>query len=299
MKGEKKPIIYFIFIVIEIFCMILFTITFIQRIHFSFICFFSFFIIYWVFFKDFINLDSYNCNMVKPSYIKETYDKVNDIHRDNFYGGRKRKESKNLLMGTFLGISISIFAGAILAIISNSVDVKIYSIILENNQTLNLSQPEIALNTIKQAGVYLNYIYLAAIALLSFLISYLLFTLHIMNNVSLLESRHIIKYKILKENYSTFELANKFKEDLEKEIKLRIKKNKWWRLKLINENDKFKIMIYHKIKRWISEKVNFVLIDDDFISIIYSSSMHGEGIAKICYDYVLYLERKKIIERKR
>ena len=157
----------------------------------------------------------------------------------------------------------------------------------------------IALNTIKQAGVYLNYIYLAAIALLSFLISYLLFTLHIMNNVSLLESRHIIKYKILKENYSTFELANKFKEDLEKEIKLRIKKNKWWRLKLINENDKFKIMIYHKIKRWISEKVNFVLIDDDFISIIYSSSMHGEGIAKICYDYVLYLERKKIIERKR
>lgn len=236
--------------------------------------------------------------MKNLEYIPEIYDKIDELHGDNFYSGKKRKETSNLLIGTILGICLSIFAGSLLSLISNFADINRISLILANNQSLNLSSSDIAMKTIELASFQLNKFYFLSFALLSGMISYMIFVFQILNNKSLLESRRNIKYEITNKWYSLNRFVSKFTLDFHK-IVIRNFNNKNWRLKVSSEGDNFKIMVYHKYKRWISEKVNFILINRERMSVIYSTSICGEMIAKYFFQYIQSLEENKILSKKR
>ncbi len=206
--------------------------------------------------------------------------RVNEIHDDVFYSGRKKRELNNFMYGILLAIGASILVGVVIKFISDSLMIKknLYLINQSLNITYNITEFELFKLQADNAFLAIGGLYLLLFSFLGIILIYLSLMLYTGSNADLLGNRKLYKYK-RKKSLTIEQLAEKTNQTIINQLR-RNKKNKWLRTRIVVRKTNINIIEYHFWKRWLFEKTNRILIKDEEIIVLYSISKHGEAFGK-------------------
>lgn len=220
----------------------------------------------------FIMLDTYNSDMVNiGERIENIEEKIEDIHQDHFFGGRKRREMHNFVIGLIIGIGLALIVEAGIDWWVKYNEFNLFSkILLEKNMTIsNLTITE-QINYLSLGLTNMNLLFLIGIGII---IIYLGIFYYTNINRNLFKHEVIYSYK-LRRGKKLSELAD-FIGCLFKETE----KRKLIGIKVNYDPIKKRIIIvcYNKI-RWylLLEIPNRVVISNGKIRILCQTSRFGE-----------------------
>ena len=295
-NPERNSSFLFVLIVIGILSFFGIFLGFIQKsiigIKLSFFCLFSsIFII-----KTFILSSSIGLYRMASDKdrIEKIEEKVEDIHRDYFYGGKKRKEVSNFIVGILLGISLSLLVEGGLELISLNIDrdkqLDIFSN-LSDSMRSNMSELEKTTMRFNYGVAWLHIGYIGIILFMAIVLLYISLSFYFWRNRDLFGNKLVFDYRI-KTKLDTFEIIKIIDSEIKKSLDNKnIKSELRGRI-----DDKITLMVYHKYKRWLFESVNIIRVSENKIEIFYHTSSLGERVGDISHETIKKLEKKGSIE---
>ncbi len=225
--------------------------------------------------------------------LKRMDRRVQEMHEEQFYSGKKKRELNNFAYGILLALGVSLLIDGAFLVISGYLKIQENNEILKlvNSTAINLTDSQISMISINSGYVALNSIYIFLFALGGLFLVYISLLGYLGSNQDLLENRHHYPWQIRK-NTSLENLAKK----MENKIK-DFMKGKNTGTKIFFRNDRIEVVEFHKWKRFLFEKANRIILREDYVSILYSTSKRGERFGKIAREKILpSLEKSKLFK---
>ncbi len=229
--------------------------------------------------------------MTNKDLLEKIDSNISELHRDYFFGGRKRRETHNFIIGILIGIGISLMVEAGIQLYLGYSSFNLYSSVLSEN---NLTMQNLPLfEQIDYGNLLINNLHLMFIIAIGFLITISSFFYYASVNRHLFN--HMVKYSYKLGRGETLYYILKRIECIFKEIK-KDNKFRWVGGKIYYIDEKVVFSFYNKLKKFLMlEYDNKLIIKKNEIILLCQTSNFGEDFGLLIEEFLEQLKKNKII----
>jgi hypothetical protein len=225
--------------------------------------------------------------------LSEIQDKLEDLHKDYFFGGKKRRERYNFFMAILIGIASTLFIQGMISIWIGYYQISTYNagIKLHNLTFSNMTLAD-QVTYVNIASNSVQYLLVTSIGLFLF---FILIFFYLILNKNQLDHREEFSYKINEKKNLTdiYKRMNEILSELKEN-----KKYKWADYNIIYnvKKEEIRIFFFNKIKLlFMIEYPNRILVTKTEVKLFCQTSEFGEDVYYSFENIIKRLRTEKII----